>query len=167
MKLLVELDGENYTLDLQRNGAQSEYNLSGVMHASGLASVSEITPGVFSVLLGSRSFLVHVAPRGDELEVWTGTERHSLSISDARDRATGRKKASATGAMEIRALMPGKVVKLLAAVDDKVQAGQGVIVVEAMKMQNEMKAPKDGTVSKIFVEEGATVAAGETLIVVE
>lgn len=167
MKLRVAVDGQDYTLDLQQNGADSEYRLDGVVQASGSASISEITPGVFSVLLGARSFLVHIARRGEDLEVWTGTERHRVSITDARDRSAGGKKVSTAGPMEIRALMPGKVVKLLARPGDQVQAGQGVIVVEAMKMQNEMKAPKDGTVSKILVEEGATVIAGETLIVIE
>jgi biotin carboxyl carrier protein len=63
--------------------------------------------------------------------------------------------------------MPGKVIKLLVEKGVNVQAGQGLIVVEAMKMQNEMKSPKDGMVSKINVAEGATVGAGQTLIVVE
>jgi biotin carboxyl carrier protein len=63
--------------------------------------------------------------------------------------------------------MPGKVIKLLVESGSTVRAGQGLIVVEAMKMQNEMKSPKDGRVSKIHVEEGATVGAGQALIVVE
>jgi biotin carboxyl carrier protein len=63
--------------------------------------------------------------------------------------------------------MPGKVIKLLAEKGTAVQAGQGLIVVEAMKMQNEMHSPKDGVVARIHVAEGATVAAGQTLIVVE
>ena len=62
--------------------------------------------------------------------------------------------------------MPGKVIKLLVEAAAKVEAGQGLIVVEAMKMQNEIKSPKDGVVSKICVAEGATVGAGEVLMVV-
>jgi biotin carboxyl carrier protein len=63
--------------------------------------------------------------------------------------------------------MPGKVIKLLAEKGAAVQAGQGLIVVEAMKMQNEMRSPRDGVVAKINVAEGATVVAGQALIVVE
>jgi pyruvate carboxylase subunit B len=63
--------------------------------------------------------------------------------------------------------MPGKVIKLLVGPGKSVKSGEGMIVVEAMKMQNEMKSPKDGVVSKILVAEGATVGPGETLIVVE
>ena len=167
MKLRVELDGEDYTLDLQPNGANSEYTLRGAKTASGVASIAEVMPGVFSVLLGPGSFTVYVVPNGEELEVWIGSQRHAVSFADARDRSARRKKISAAGPMEIRAQMPGRVIKLLAELNANVQAGHGVIVVEAMKMQNEMKSPKDGIVSKILVSEGATVAAGETLVVIE
>ena len=167
MKLRVDLDGQPYTFEFQRNGVSSEYNLQGVVNDSGVASLAEIAPGVFSVLIGSRSFTVHTAPCGDRLEVWIGAERHFLSLADARDRSGAGAKMSAAGPIQIRAQMPGKVIKLLAQVGDRVQTGRGLIVVEAMKMQNEMKSPKDGKVSKISVAEGAAVAAGETLIVVE
>ena len=167
MILRIELDDENYVLHLQQNGTASDYKVSGVVNASGTASVVETSAGVYSVLLGERSLTIHLAQKGDEIEVWAGLQRHRISIQDARDRSSGGKKSSAAGPQEIRAQMPGKVIKLLAGVGESVRAGQGVIVVEAMKMQNEMKSPKDGVLSKIAVEEGATVAAGETLMVVE
>jgi biotin carboxyl carrier protein len=63
--------------------------------------------------------------------------------------------------------MPGKIIKLLAVEGSDVMAGQGLIVVEAMKMQNEVKAPKDGKLARIHVVEGATVSAGDPLLVVE
>ncbi len=124
-------------------------------------------PGVFSVLLGSRSFNVHLASIGENLEVWVGNRRHIISIADARDRSGAIKKTAAAGPIELRAQMPGKVIELLVQMGAKVETGQGLIVIEAMKMQNEMKSPKDGVISKIHASEGATVAAGETLIVVE
>jgi biotin carboxyl carrier protein len=176
LKLRVKVDGEDYTLDLTRNSTASEYRLSvrqtgaggqGIRNSSGTASIAEVMPGVFSVLLGHRSFTAYVVPNVKNLEVWTGGERHVLSITDARDRSSKNKKAHAAGPMELRAQMPGKVIKLLVQLGAAVQAGQGLIVVEAMKMQNEMKSLKDGIVSKIPAVEGATVAAGELLIVVE
>ena len=167
MKLRIELDGKDYTLDLQQSGPRFEYRLDGVINTSGAADVLEIAPGLFSVLLGSHSFTVQIASKGEELELWVDNRRHTASIVDVRDRPGKGKKGSSAGRMEIRAQMPGKVIKLLAAPGEKVEAGTGVIVVEAMKMQNEMKSPKDGTVSKILVSEGATVGAGETLLVIE
>jgi biotin carboxyl carrier protein len=63
--------------------------------------------------------------------------------------------------------MPGKVVRLMVREGDEVEAGAGVAVVEAMKMQNEIKSPKKGTIGKILVSEGATVNAGDVLAIVE
>lgn len=167
MKLRIEMDGEIYSLDLTRNGSDLEYQLMGAENASGSASAIEVMPGIFSILLGRRSFQVHLVANGDGMEVWAGGERHFVSVADARDRSSGAKKASAAGPMEIRAQMPGKVIKLLVEPGARVQIGQGMIVVEAMKMQNEMKSPKDGVVSRIHASEGATVLAGEALLVIE
>jgi len=176
LKLRIEVDGEDYSLDLRRNGAASEYRLGvrqsnadghGIRNASGTASVLEVMPGVFSVLLNRRSFTMYVVPNGQTLEVWNGGEHHVISIADARDRSSKNKKISAAGPMELRAQMPGKVIKLLVQVGTVVEAGQGLIVVEAMKMQNEMKSPKKGIVSRIHAVEGTTVVAGEALMVVE
>jgi len=167
LKLSVEVDGASYVLELERDGSQARYKLSGERDASGEATVAEIMPGVFSILLGHRSVEVRVERAGDALEAWTGGERHVVSVADARDRSIRANTAGATGPVELRAQMPGKVVSVLVEVGARVQAGHGLIVVEAMKMQNEMKSPKDGVVSKIHAREGATVAAGEALLVVE
>lgn len=167
MKFRVEVNGETYALDLAANGGDCAYALTGLSSVTGSASVVEVMPGVFSVLLGARSFTVHVASNGEGLEVWTGIERRSISLADTRDRAPKSKRASADGPVEVRSQMPGKVIRLLVAPGDRVEADQGVIVVEAMKMQNEMKSPKAGTVTKIHTREGATVVAGEALIAIE
>ena len=71
------------------------------------------------------------------------------------------------GKAEIKTAMPGKVVRILVAASDEVKKGDGLIVVEAMKMQNEMRSPKDGKVAGIRVAEGETVGAGDVLLVVE
>ena len=75
--------------------------------------------------------------------------------------------AAEAGPQKITAPMPGKIVRIMVAVGDEVKAGQGVIVMEAMKMQNEMKSPKDGKVQKILTSEGSTVNPGDTLAVIE
>jgi pyruvate carboxylase subunit B len=63
--------------------------------------------------------------------------------------------------------MPGKIVRIMVAENDEVKTGQGIIVMEAMKMQNELKSPKDGKVQKILTSEGSTVNPGDTLAVIE
>jgi biotin carboxyl carrier protein len=166
MKLNVDVDGTNHVFETRANGATTEYTLDG--GTPGSASIEEVRPGVFSVLLGTRSFTVNVAPRDDAYEVVSSDGRaHTMAISDARDRGGSGDTAGAKGPATIRAHMPGKIIKLLVEVGVEVEAGQGLIVVEAMKMQNEVKAPKNGVVMKVLIAAGATVAAGETLIVLE
>jgi biotin carboxyl carrier protein len=145
------------------------YSLEPSLSSSNSASIVETMPGVFSVLVGDRSFLVNVGPGPEgELEVWTsGDERHAISLADPRDRASRSAKASGDGPVEVRAQMPGKVIQVLVEPGAAVEAGQGLVVVEAMKMQNEMKAPKSGRVARVHAREGATVIAGEPLAVVE
>ena len=191
MKLRVEVDGEVYFLARQPSGAwstQSENRQASAQAlpgdysiefegtelrfhegASGTASIVEAMPGVFSVLVGDRSFRVHVAPgAGADFEVWPNAgESRAISLTDARDRSNRLAKNSTNGPVEVRAQMPGKVIKVLVAPGATVEAGQGLIVVEAMKMQNEMKAPKDGKIARVHAKEGTTVAAGEPLVVVE
>ena len=163
MKFRVEINGEPLLLDLQANA----YTLSGENEQSGHASIEEVMPGVFSVLLAERSLQVNVAQHPQGYEVWVGLERYFISLADARDRASNARVAGAKGPMEVRAQMPGKIIKLLSETGTTVMAGQGLIVVEAMKMQNEVKAPKDGTLTRIHVAEGGTVGAGDLLLVVE
>jgi biotin carboxyl carrier protein len=172
LKLTVEIDGESYKLELRRNGTHSDYVLSGaeassqVFASSGRASVAETRPGVYSVLLDERSFAVHLARGIDGLEVWVKGRRLPVSVSDARDRSKGHK-PSASGPLELRTQMPGKIIRVLVTSGTRVHAGQELVVVEAMKMQNEVRSPKDGVVTKIFAIEGTTVGAGETLVMVE
>jgi biotin carboxyl carrier protein len=167
LKLRVDFGGEAFSLEFRQESGATEYTLSGAFAESGQASIAAMAPGVFSVLLGTRSFTVAVARRGSELEVWAGGCRHFLELADPRDRAGKADRVSASGPVEIRAQMPGKIIKVLVERESVVELGQGVIIVEAMKMQNEMKSPKNGVVRKIHAAEGSTVAAGETLMVIE
>lgn len=167
MKLRVVINGESYTLEMERAEASSQFSLQGAHTEAGSAWIAEISPGIFSVLIGHKSVTVSLASKEGVIEAMANGHQYLLLISDARDRSAATKKAGAVGPAEIRAQMPGKVIKLLVGAGAAVAAGQGVIVVEAMKMQNEMRSPKAGVVSRIHVEEGATVAAGQTMMVVE
>ena len=93
---------------------------------------------------------------------------YEIALTDPKRLRSGQNSGSHhSGAAEIVSPMPGKIVRLLVKPGDEVEAGAGIIVVEAMKMQNEMKAPKSGTVISINAEEGATVSAGQVLAVIE
>ena len=124
--------------------------------------------GVLSLLLGGKSYEVKQETVGAETNVVVGHERFNASVRDPRSfRSRSRVGAAEQGVMKIKAPMPGKVVRVLAGVGTQVELGQSVIVIEAMKMQNELKAPKNGVVKKINVVEGAAVDAGQALAEVE
>jgi biotin carboxyl carrier protein len=88
---------------------------------------------------------------------------------DAARRAmrAGQKKREHAGPAQIKAAMPGRVVNVLVAPGDEVREGQGVLIVEAMKMENELKSPKAGKVVEVKVAAGQTVEKGELLVVIE
>ena len=89
-----------------------------------------------------------------------------VSLSDPSRRAR-ELSPSAEGAASVVTLMPGKVVRVLVRDGDKVDVGQGVLVVEAMKMENELTAPRAGRVSALSVEPGQSVEGGAVLAVIE
>ena len=91
-----------------------------------------------------------------------------LKLTSARAKVAGRAAPPPkVAASAVLSPMPGKVVKVLVAVGDEVKSGQGVVVVEAMKMENELKSPKDGKVKAVAVKEGQPVEAGQSLVTLE
>ncbi len=105
---------------------------------------------------------------GQMLEVIVGTSTYAVTLTDPkRLRSAASAGAHAGGTASVVAPMPGKVVRILVEAGDEIEAGAGIIVVEAMKMQNEMKSPKAGTVATLNVEVGATVNGGDVLAVIE
>jgi len=108
------------------------------------------------------------ATSGDTVDVFVGARRHAVMLTDPkRLRSAASVGGQADGAARITAAMPGKVVRVLVKQGAQVEAGAGIVVVEAMKMQNEMKAPKAGIVSALNVAVGTTVNGGDVLAIVE
>ena len=131
------------------------------------ADAVAVSPGIYSVLIGGRSYEVRLSRRVTAVLATVGSDEFIVEIVDPRAWRRGRGGAvEAEGRQEILAPMPGKVVRILAAAGTKVEARQGVLVIEAMKMQNELRSPKSGTVEKLLVREGQTVNSGEVLAVI-
>jgi biotin carboxyl carrier protein len=119
--------------------------------------------GTFSLLIDHATAEVSVVARGEDYAVTIDGRTHRLRLLDerrARRRAAG---AGKEGGRELRAAMPGKVVAVLAPAGTAVERGQGVLVIEAMKMENEIGAPRAGTVAEVLVRPGQAVEAGELL----
>ena len=125
--------------------------------------------GTISLIVDTQSYSVQLDQRGTEVQVHIRGSTYPLEILDERRlrmrRAAG--KFTVEGKQTLTAPMPGKVVKVLARVGDEVQEGQGVVVIEAMKMENEMRSPKDGKVAELFVSEGQAVDGGARVATIE
>jgi biotin carboxyl carrier protein len=132
---------------------------------------AEISPGVYSFLISGRSYEIHVAPRhGDfgahstSYDVTVGVCRYQLEVRDPRRRRHAAPDGLHEGPQEILAPMPGRIVKILVAENQEVGQGEGLLVIEAMKMQNELRAPRAGRVDRVYVKEGAGVETGFKLL---
>ncbi|HUU34772.1 MAG TPA: biotin/lipoyl-containing protein [Vicinamibacterales bacterium] len=107
-------------------------------------------------------------PARGQLGVHVNGRQITVAITESgRARVRGGRTAHGQGPQRLTAPMPGKIVKLLVAPGDTVEAGQGLVVVEAMKMENELRAAKAGRVTSVSVTEGQSVDAGAVLAVVE
>lgn len=129
--------------------------------------IAEIEPGLYSVLDGTRSMEARVSRNDTGYVVEVDGRVLEVELEDPRELRKGVRHHAREGRVDVKAPMPGKVVRVLVAVGDTVEEGQGLMVVEAMKMQNEMKAPKDGKVVALAGKEGASVAAGQVLVTLE
>jgi biotin carboxyl carrier protein len=153
----------NHTVDLERTGDQWRIILDGEPVE---ADVAEISPNTLSILLRGESHEIRVARSSEGLlKVQTGLREFSAQVTDQRS-WHGRRliHVEAEGRQQITAPMAGKVVRLLVKSGESVEVGQGLLVVEAMKMQNEIRSTKSGTVERLLAEEGQAVNAGETLV---
>jgi biotin carboxyl carrier protein len=170
MKFEIELKGpsgsKKHIVELHREGESFAATIDGQPVA---ADAIAITNHSISVLLGGESFEIQASALPDgSIQLLSGPHEFIAQVIDPRA-WRGRKHggAEAEGRQQIVAPMPGKVVRLLVAVGDKVEAGQGLLVVEAMKMQNEIRSPKSGKVERLLAKEGQSVNAGEPLAWVE
>ena len=145
-KYLLVLEGRRHTVDAQ-----------------------VLDHGAVSLIVDGRSYDVELDESGDEVQVLVDSELLTVDVADERavSLRAGAAGFSVTGKVLVTAPMPGKVVRVLVAPGAQVTEGQGLVVVEAMKMENELKSPKAGTVIEVFANEGSAVEANAKLLTVE
>ncbi len=164
VKLKIQLGERMRDVVILREGRQ----LSGTLDGRPLeADAVELSPGIYSILRDGAAFEVRVERAAAGLTVVVGGRRVEARVVDPRQWQGRRGGAvEAEGRQQIVAPMPGKVVRVLVQQGEKVETGRGLLVVEAMKMQNEIRSPKTGTVERLLVTEGQAVNAGEVVAVV-
>ena len=160
----VAIDGKSYRLDLQKTEGRWSCRIDGrdVDVDAVLAR-----PNVLSLRIGNKAYEVKCERVGADTHIWVGSQRFAADVRDPRSLRGRVRAADDHGPKKLFAPMPGKVVRILLSQGAEVEAGAGVLVVEAMKMQNEVKSPKKGTIQKILVAEGTAVNAGDVLAIVE
>jgi biotin carboxyl carrier protein len=127
-----------------------------------------LRPGVLSLIVDGRAWRVVLDEDANETAAYVAGRRIAYRVDDPRSlKARRAHTGGADGPKAIKASMPGRVVRVLAQRGETVEAHQGVIVIEAMKMQNELKSPKAGAVVELRVSVGDTVSAGDILAVIE
>ena len=142
----IELPGRSFTVDAVRPNPQS-----------------------LSLLVESRAYEIGLEKKGDHYSVYFFSDTIELDLYEARKyKATEvTKRSVTTGPQKLSAPMPGKIVKVMIAPEQMVQEGQPLLIMEAMKMQNELKAPRSGSVKQLSVREGDTVSSQQTLVVID
>ena len=166
MKWEIELDGKLRSVELIYTGERAHWSVEGrVLDADAV----EVSPGIYSILIDGKSFQARVEAKSDpDLRVTVAGLEFNAAVRDPRkwmrNRAAG---AEAEGRQPVTAPMPGKIVLVLVTAGETVEVGQGIVVVEAMKMQNEIRSPKSGTIERLLVVAGQTVNAGEVVAFVD
>lgn len=162
MRFSVSISGRDHALEITQTRGTYQLQVDGrPIHAD----IVWITTDTLSILWDGQSYTARMGTNGGIL---IGERSYEVSVVDPRSwRSRHPSAAGGAGRQKLTASMPGKVVRVLTSAGSQVRAGQGVVVIEAMKMQNEIRAPRDGTVTSILVHEGDAVNAGDAVAVLE
>jgi biotin carboxyl carrier protein len=165
MKLTLHTGGGEQAIEILASAPSYRFRLGDAPERNADVEIPE--PGVYSVLLDGRMYDARVEETPAGLVIVIDGYRFEIEVRDPRRWSRKDRARAGEGVQTLAAPMPGKVVRVLVGPGDVVEEGQGLLVVEAMKMQNEMKASRAGRILSVTVKEGATVAAGEVLATIE
>lgn len=167
MILQIEMDGTVWQVELSSD-KDGRYRASIDGETSLDVTAVPLRPGVLSLHIDGKAFQCVLEESAEGPMIHIGGRRLPYRVDDPRSLKSRRSRhGGAEGPKPVTAPMPGRVVRVLAGVGDSVEAHQGIVVIEAMKMQNELRSPKAGKVVQLRAQAGDTVAAGDVLAVVE
>ena len=163
MVYIVKVDDKEYRVDLEKEVRGFKVSLNG---NSMKVEIVKSSLSHFSLIVKNKIYDIIIQ---DENTISVDGESYNVKVEDERLQELKKLKGEDELAEEVTvaASMPGLIIKIEVKEGDKVKAGQGLAIIEAMKMQNEVKAPKDGIVKQILVKKGMTVNGGDTLVVIE
>ena len=156
MKYITTVEDKEYTIEIGRG---DEIIVNGDSYQINLEEASE--SGLLSLLVNNRSVVAVVEEQEDGWQVLINGELYGVSVQDERAYRLAKARgtlADLSGEVVVKSPMPGIVLQITKAAGDVVKKGQTVVILESMKMENELKAPRDGVISKVHVEAGAEEA---------
>jgi biotin carboxyl carrier protein len=168
MKLTALIENEKHAISIEPQGSRLVADVDG---RSLELDVREPEEGVYLLICDGAVYECRVTREGGkagQCHVYTGQRDYAITVIDPKRLRAGQSAGGPVdGSAQIVAPMPGKVVRVLVEQGATVEAGEGLVVVEAMKMQNEMKSPRAGRVTELHAKAGATVNTGDVLAVIE
>ena len=164
MRLTIESEGHLHDVEVERREGLFRVVVDGVER---LVDARKLEADFYTIVLEGRSYEVSVEPERSGYRVRHGASKRDVRLTDAAREAREDRRASGSGPESVVSVMPGKVVRVLVREGDEVRAGQGLVVVEAMKMENEIGSPRAGRVAAVHAEPGRAVETGALLVVVE
>lgn len=168
MKYYIRTDGDEEVFDVEWGGSTVTVNHGGVEYRIDISS-NTFKPYIH-LLIDNKSYLLSTRANGDLVEVETLKRGYRFEVVNEKKKELerlGLRKKKEIRKKDLHAPMPGLVIEIEVEVGEKIERGQGVIIVEAMKMENELKAAEDGVVREILVRKGQKVDQNELLLVVE
>lgn len=165
MKYTAIIDDKAYLIEV---GANNTVRVDGEPHSVDFHGIDGST--LYSLLMDNRSWEVLVSRNGDEYRVLIDGELHIVNIQDERTRKLAKAEAKGTltaGELHIKAPMPGLVRGVNVNVGDSIVTRQGIVILEAMKMENELRSPRGGVVKEVRVKPGDKVDQGQVLVVIK
>jgi len=170
MQYEVNIEGTTLRLELEKKSSpqRKELWLCRLKGREITVDATLMEANRLSLVIGGKSFEIRRESNGETSRIVIGGNSFDISFQDLRSlKSRKRTAAGNSGLLKLTAAMPGKVVRILAKEGESLQSGTGIIVIEAMKMQNELRSPKDGTLKQLLVKEGANVNAGDVVAVLE
>jgi biotin carboxyl carrier protein len=164
VKFKARAGEREHELHIERRDGSFVVDVDGIEH---LVDARKLEADFYSILVADRSYEVSVEANGNEYRVRHGAAVVVVSLADPSRGAREELRGTKDGPEVVTSVMPGKVVRILVAEGETVRPEQGLLVVEAMKMENEIAAPRGGTIRSIEVREGQPVESGARLIVIE
>lgn len=165
MKYTVLVGDKTYIVEI---GADNRIFLDGTPHEVDFKGIDG--GSLYSLLVDNTSWELLAEPNRDEYRISLEGELHVVTVMDERTgkmaKALGKAAISA-GDVTLKAPMPGLVRQMMVSVDQEVTAGQGLVILEAMKMENELRAPRGGTIKELLVKAGEKVEHGQALVVIK